>query len=312
MSNSKEKLVKDLVSAIITTYQRENQIIERALKSVLSQTYEMTEVLLIDDNREDTEKGQLLSKSIQELLLQYPSVQYFRTEEGHGAQRARNTGIQKAQGNYLAFLDDDDEWMPEKISRQVQALNENKSAGMCFTRGYRVNENFTPPYVNDFQGKDFLPLVTYQRLLRGDCIGTTSQAMICKEVFAECGGFDEKFPARQDYEMWIRISQKFEIIGVDEPLFRYHIAKGENQITKSWDRCIIGHTLLYQKYKVDIDRDRKAKFNVIFYLAYYHRRKCDSMKALCYYIQSFFVSPYSFYEKGKIKIEKLKEERKQK
>ena len=181
--------------------------------------------------------------------------------------------------------------------------------GMCFCRGWRINEAYDPPYINDFQGDAFCTEVSYKRILRGDNIGTTSQALIPKTTFEKVGEFDEKLPARQDYEMWIRIAKSLPVRGLDEHLFNYYKNGVGEQITKSWDKCIKGHTLLYQKYKTDIDADRQAKFNVIFYLAHYYMCKDDKKAMVRYYVNSFFISPVCFWKMGILKLQSIKKDR---
>lgn len=300
-----------LVTGIITTYKREIRIVKRALESILAQSYRTLEVIVVDDNRED-EASLKLSRAIADMVEDLAkttdiSIRVIKTENGkHGAQAARNTGIHNAKGSYLAFLDDDDEWLPEKIEKQMKLLEKRSDAGMCFTRGYRINEAFNPPYINDFQGDAFKSEVSYIELLRGDCIGTTTQALIPKTTFEKVGEFDEKLPARQDYEMWIRIASQFPIVGVDEPLFNYYKNGVGEQITHNWDKCIEGHTILYNKYKKDIDADRGAKFNVIFYLAHYYMCKGDKINMIKYYVKAFFIKPGEFWNKGVLKLKAMK------
>lgn len=306
--------MSELVTAIITTYKRPMDIVERAIDSVLAQDYKNLELIIVDDNREDEEGlsfshmlAQVVERKIEEGKVN--RVMLTKTESSkHGGQAARNTGIHLSNGSLLAFLDDDDEWMDSKISKQVECLSKHPEAGMCYTGGLRINQNYNPPYINEFHGEGVHEKVGYMQLLRGDCIGTTSQAMIRKETFAKVGEFDEALPARQDYEMWIRIARDFPIVGVDEPLFKYYWSKNnsQGQITKNWDKCIEGHTLLYNKYKKDIDNDRAAKFNVIFYLAHYNMQKGDKFKMLAYYAKAFFTSPVLFWEKGLMKLELMK------
>jgi len=308
------------VSAVITTCRRKIHIVERALNSVLAQTCPPVEVILVDDNRDD-EEGRQLSAALLSLVEKLSAGEAAKGEGGipiikvktqdgkHGAQAARNTGIHRSKGELIAFLDDDDEWLPEKLKLQRELLLKRPDAGMCFCRGYRVNQAFDPPYVNDFQGAAFKEEVTYSELLRGDCIGTTSQAMVRRSVFEKVGDFDEELPARQDYEMWIRIAGDFPIVGCPEYLFNYYKNGVGVQITKNWDNCIKGHSVIYRKYKKDIDSDPAAKFNVIFYMAHYHMCKGDKAGMIKYYIQSFFINPAEFWKKGVLKLKTMKKER---
>lgn len=286
-----------LVSVVITTFQRKQDVVIKAVKSVLAQTYSNFELILVDDNRGENS----YTEQIRSITNVDDRIVYTRTHLTHGAQAARNKGIQESKGKYVAFLDDDDDWLPQKLEKQVALMEKESNAGMCFCRGYRVNNCFQPPVVDEIHQGNFYTEVFYDQLLRGDCIGSTSQALIRRDVFESCGNFDESLPARQDYEMWIRISRNFRLVGVDECLFRHHLYPGE-QISKQWKKCVEGHTRLYEKYKEDIDRDHKAKFNVIFYLAHYHAVGHQWRKSIQLYIKSFFVSPICFWEKGVIKL----------
>lgn len=302
-----------LITAVITTYKRELNILKRAVDSVTAQTYRPLELIIVDDNRESEAA---LSAEIREMVEEVKrafaedalfSVEVYATEgKKHGAQPARNTGIHNSKGEILAFLDDDDEWLEEKLAEQYAVLEKNPDAGMCYCEGYRVNENYDPPFVNLFHGDCQQESITYRELLRGDIIGTTSQAMIRRSAFEKVGEFDERLPARQDYEMWIRIARDFPIVASVKPLFRYHISKSENQITKNWDSCITGHTLLYEKYKKDIDSDARSKFNVVFFLAHYYYFKGDKFKGIMLYLKSFFIRPLSFWDMFVIKLRLIK------
>lgn len=315
--------MKKKISAIITTYKRERHIVERAVRSVLIQDYRPLELVVVDDNREDAEgteySGQLedlCSRSGLDALLDGGAagtdveVRLVRTSGGrHGAQAARNTGIEQSGGDVLAFLDDDDEWLEGKLTLQAKLLEEHPDAGMIFCRGWRVDHAYDPPYVNDFQGRAFRSRVRYMDLLRGDCIGTTSQAMIPRSTFDRVGMFDEELPARQDYEMWIRIARSLPVYGSTRHLFRYHKNEEGEQITRSWERCIRGHLLLYKKYKKDIDSDKAARFNVIFYLAHYHMSRGDRRRMVKYYLKALCTSPVEFFKKGMLKLESIQKDR---
>ncbi len=300
-----------LITAVITTYKREKDIVERALRSALSQNYRPLEVIVVDDNRDDEEgraASAVLKDLVDELSGAFPGIPLTlcSTYEGrHGAQAARNTGIKNARGFYIAFLDDDDEWLPGKLEKQSVILEKHPECGMCFCRGWKIDESVNPPVKEDYQGEEFRSTVSYRMLLRGDCIGTTSQAMIPAAVFDRVGLFDERLPARQDYEMWIRIARAMPIAGCSAHLFRIFKNGGREQISRNWDNCIKGHILLYRKYKKDIDSDRRAKFNVAFYLAHYHMCKGDKKRMVRLYARSFFISPVCFWGKFRIKLSEI-------
>ena len=300
-----------LVSCVITSYKRDKETVGRALKSVLQQTYSPIEVFIIDDNR--GEGAEEYSRGLSELQEPSGLVSVIKTEKGNGAQRARNTGIEHSNGKYVAFLDDDDEWLPEKLETQVPILEGNPEVGLCYSRGYLINEAFDPPRVTEFKS---VKNASYEDLLRDDGIGSTTQAVIPRSVFDKVGMFDESFPARQDYEMWIRISKSYKTAGSDKCLYKYHKNKGTGQVSHKWKNCLKGHELIYEKYREDIDKDRDAKFNVVFHVAHYLNEGANAkkdpalkLKAVLKYIEAFFTSPSKFLLQGKYRLQKIKRNR---
>lgn len=242
------------ISVIITSYKRNYDIVERAINSVLNQTYPIFEILLIDDNGENS----IYSSKLSLISNNYEKVLYVNKFKNVGACAARNIGISMAKGDLIAFLDDDDEWLPNKIEKQVKIFDENNSSlGMVFCSGYVKNTMTGECY--DYYNCTSIPNPSFSYLLRYDCIGSTSQALIRKDVFELVGGFWEKLPARQDYEMWIRISQQFSILGTNEKLFIYYVHSSE-QITKGKKNAFIGNWFLFKRYKKYYRKDIVARF----------------------------------------------------
>ncbi len=303
---------RPLVTCVITSYKRDKETVGRALRSVLAQTYSPFEVFIIDDNR--GEGAEEYSRGLSELGELSDLVSVIKTERGYGAQRARNTGIEHSNGKYVAFLDDDDEWLPEKLEIQIPILESDPEVGLCYSRGYLINEAFDPPRISEFKS---VKNATYEDLLKDDGIGSTTQAVIPKAVFDKVGMFDESFPARQDYEMWIRISRSFKTAGSDKCLYKYHKAKGTGQVSHKWKNCLKGHKLIYEKYKADIDKIRDARFNVVFHVAHYLNEGAKAekdpglrLKAVLKYIEAFFTSPSQFLIQGQYRLQKMKRNRK--
>ncbi len=308
---------RPLVTCVITSYKRDKETVGRALQSVLDQTYSPIEVFIIDDNR--GEGAEDYSRGLSELGESSDLVAVIKTEGGHGAQRARNTGIGHSNGKYVAFLDDDDEWLPEKLEKQVQALEDRPECAMCYTDGYRVNEKDKSGKRELIHASFFNPNLTFRELLHEDRIGSTSQAMIRRSCFDKVGLFDTDMPARQDYEMWLRISREYPIYGINEGLYLYHLKHDEGQITRDWRKSVKAHLLLGEKYRDDIRGDRDAEFNVAFHVAHYYRRGFERekkdrimllLKAVSYYIRSFFISPSFFFRQAGYMADMLKRKRK--
>lgn len=276
---------KPLVSVIITTYRREHAFLMDAIDSVRKQTYAPIEILLIDDNGKDTEFG----KENQSVFSAMNDIRYYGNEKNSGAQVSRNRGIMLSKGEYVAFLDDDDLWHPEKIEKQMK-LFEDPEIGLAFCDGY----TFLDGHFGDFGMYQQNPLfdrpVTHEMELFNDYIGSTSQAVIRKECLSKSGLFDCDMPARQDYEMWIRLTKNFKALGVGEPLFYYRIHKGE-RISASREKSFKSYRLVLQKHKADYDRFPYAKAKLIlrmFSTSFADRRY---MRAGKYFFYALVTSP---------------------
>ena len=128
-----------LVSVIIPTYNRPHTI-ERAIRSVYSQSYSNIEIVVVDDNA----KNLNARKKTSEIMKKYPRVKYIKNQKNVGGAESRNIGIRTAKGKYVAFLDDDDEFLPSKISRQValmEQMRKNKNIALvyCYLRPISVS-----------------------------------------------------------------------------------------------------------------------------------------------------------------------------
>jgi len=215
-----------LVSAIISTYKRPPEIVRRAAMSVLNQTYTDMELIIVDDSPSSYELRsdiKIMADSLGE------KVRYIQHEINQGACAARNTGLKNSKGEFVAFLDDDDEWLPEKIEKQLQLMNQNDDVALvyCGRYTYVVSKDETiEQKLKYYKGKVF------DKLILNNFIGSTSFPLIRKSVLEELGGFDVKMKAAQDIELWLRIAKKYDVDYVSDPLVRYYVHEGE-QITKN-------------------------------------------------------------------------------
>lgn len=196
-----------LVSVIIPLYNRQDTI-QRAVDSVLSQSYSNIEVLVVDDGSTD--------HSI-EMLEKYHNdnrVRIFCQEYNQGANAARNRGIREAKGDYIAFHDSDDEWLPDKLEKQIKRMEYGDfQVSFCaFKRQYPKTIQIIPD-ISEQLSSDKIK----ERLKKANIVGTPT-LVIHREVVHEIGIFDEEMPRLQDYELAIRIAQKFDICFVNEVL----------------------------------------------------------------------------------------------
>lgn len=242
-----------MISVVIPTHNRKDLLI-RAIKSVQNQIFRDLEIIVVSDGSTDgTDK-------IVEKIKEYDSRIYFvNLPVTRGANVARNAGIQFAHGEWVAFLDDDDEWLSEKIEKQMQLVNTNSAIGLCYT-GVRCI------YVN--YGIDYLSVPNYQGNLRknillGNCIGTTSTVMVKKDLFKKSGLFDETLCALQDYDLWIRICQLTDIGVVTAPLINYYNYNSSGQISSNTEKYENAIEVINEKYSTLFDtlseNERKKK-----------------------------------------------------
>jgi glycosyltransferase involved in cell wall biosynthesis len=191
------------ISVVIPTFNRKNLLI-RAVNSVLCQTYKEFEIIIIDDCSDDGTT--LLPFSTED------RIRFFRLPCRSGVSSARNFGVAQAGGKWIAFLDSDDEWFPRKLELQLKWMKKNQefrivqSKEIWIRNGVRVN----PPRTHQkFQGDLFE--ASLER-----CMITPSSVFLEKGLFEECGGFDESFQACEDYDLWLRITSKYQIGLLDE------------------------------------------------------------------------------------------------
>ena len=207
------------VSVIIPTYNRSKPL-QQALSSVYAQTLLPEEVIVIDDGSTDDTKS-MIEKH-------FPSVRYIH-QRNRGVSAARNKGILLATGNWLAFLDSDDEWLPDKLHMQIQALDasENKvchSEEIWIRNGTRVNAMKKHTKRGGWIFPHCLAL----------CLMSPSSIIIHRSVFERVGVFDESLPACEDYDLWLRISALYPVLFIEEPLIKKFGGHPDQLSRKHW------------------------------------------------------------------------------
>lgn len=217
------------VSVIIPTYNRQ-QLIGRAIRSVLNQTFQDFEIVVIDDGSTDGTK---------DFITAYKDkVKYFY-QEHKGISTARNRGIVESKGEYVAFLDSDDEWVPEKLSIQVKILNENPRVGIVHNKLIILNER--GERVGTKPKKD--SGTNLQQLISEGGDFPTSSILTRSECFKKAGLFDESLPTMEDFEMWLRIAKHYDVYEFKDKCLAFsHWHEG--QITKDRIKVFYGLVLL--------------------------------------------------------------------
>ena len=192
------------VSVIIPTYNRA-ALVREAIDSVLSQTYRPFELIVVDDGSTDATGG---------ILSQYGRAITVITAVHSGPSAARNRGIRACRGDFIAFLDSDDIWLPDKLKRQMDFFRDNRDCRVCQTRevwirnGRRVNPRKKHRMYSGWIFEKCLPL----------CIVSPSSVIMHRCVLEDVGLFDESMPACEDYDLWLRIAPRYPIHLIDEEL----------------------------------------------------------------------------------------------
>lgn len=269
---------RPLISVIIPTYNRAH-LVGRAIQSVLNQTFQDFEIIVVDDGSTD---------NTEEVVRAFndPRIHYIRHKGNYGASAARNTGIRVAKGEYVAFLDSDDEWSPTKLELQVRAFRAlDDSYALVFGCIEHVDEEGVPIAI----GKLPMSHSLFHQLLRRNVLGSCSGAMIRKSVLSEVGGFDERLPARQDLDLWLRISATYNIYILPDILtIQYHHG---TQISKDICKKIHAHHLFLAKYKHFLEKNKKAYAYQLYSLGRLYLSAGNLPAAREHFIKSLLLYP---------------------
>ena len=201
------------VSAVIPTFNRGHCLL-RAINSVLAQTTPVDEIIVVDDGSDDKTYDLLVKSELLDMRGQMPNIRYLY-QENKGVSAARNLGIKEAENEYIALLDSDDAWAETKIERQAFKLEKkNFSCRITHTEeiwlkdGQRINPKKKHKKSGGFIFEKCLPL----------CCISPSSVLLHRTLFNDYGFFDEKLPACEDYDMWLRLCAFEEVLFVEEAL----------------------------------------------------------------------------------------------
>lgn len=234
-----------IISVIIPTYNY-GRFVERAVNSVLSQSYGDFEIIIVDDASSD---------ETEDIIAQYrdPRIHYIRHKFNRGLSSSRNSGIMAAKGEYLAFLDSDDTWLPEKIELQINLFNAGSNdLGIVFTG--------TKTYFIETSQTFSLPSPSYRglvlkNLLEGNNLGGgSSSVLIKKKCFDDVGLFDESLRSCEDWDMWIRIAAlnySFDFVDQELVILTIHgnnMSIDNKRMIDGYESILSKHFLLYRRY----------------------------------------------------------------
>ncbi len=252
------------ISVVIPTFNRVNRV-ARAIQSVLAQSYPPDEVIVVDDGSTDD--------TVANIKQSFPEVKLIsQANQGpQGVSRARNIGIQFATGDWLAFLDSDDEWCEHKLISQVDALTRSVSPStllptqsgyqICHTdeiwirNGRRVNPMKKHAKPDGWIFEQCLPL----------CCVSPSSVLVKKTLLESVGLFDESLPACEDYDLWLRIFSQFPVLLVAEKLLIKYGGHADQLSQKYWgmDRFRVSAIIKLLEGNNLRERDRRCAVNML-------------------------------------------------
>jgi glycosyltransferase involved in cell wall biosynthesis len=250
--------MKDLVSVVIPTYNREKTIL-RAVNSVLNQTYNNIEVIIVDDCSDDNTEFVVKEDFNNDLR-----VLFYKLEKNSGACVARNKGVQLSKGKYVAFLDSDDEYLPTKISKQVECLEDGGEL-LCATDYILFAEDGSKEYVNTQIGSSS---VVYKNLLYCNFI-TTGTLMGRRDCFVNVP-FDESLPRYQDWDLVLRLSKKYSFVFLQESTLLQYSQHISITASTSHEKTLKSLITIYNKNYEGYNSDMKA-YSQIHWLIGIHK-----------------------------------------
>lgn len=233
------------VDVIIPAYNAE-AFISLTLESVAKQTYQINQIIVVNDGSTDNTETRVL-----EFAHTYPHLKTILLNKANGGlSSARNSGIEHSTADYIAFLDADDMWAPDKLSKQMDFFSQSAwpNIGVVYCAYQLINEY---GLIIPSKSKDVItPSLrgnVYKELLLGNFIsGSGSSVLIKRAVFSEVGLFDQNLRACEDWDMWIRIAKQFQFDFINEPLVSIRVHS--NNMQKDSMRMLSAELMVLNKF----------------------------------------------------------------
>lgn len=279
------------VSILMPVYNGE-QYLSEAIESTLAQTYQNFELLIVNDGSTDN------SKAIVATYLSNPKISYFE-QQNAGVAAARNQAIRNANGKYIGFLDQDDLWLPDKLSTQIQFLDTNQEIAFVHSRqGYiqadgALIADYPKDWIADLHGNCFTELFKRNRI-------AVLTVLLRKNVIDKIGFFNETVSRVDDYELWLRICSKYPIGFQDKKLalYRCHDTNASHDYIKMEQAELNALETLYNKNKevfIFIDKNtlnnRFSKLHTEVANGFFWQKHNYSF-ALHHYLKALYFKPF--------------------
>jgi glycosyltransferase involved in cell wall biosynthesis len=269
------------VSVIIPTYNRA-EALRCALESALRQTFRNLEIVVVDDNSQDNTRQLVAS-------VQDERVRYIRHDVNKKVSAARNTGILQARGKYIAFLDDDDEWFPEKLERQLQVFQHASPGVGGVYSGALTIERTSQKTLNHIT-----PIKrgnVFEALLERNWIAPTSSVVLKRECFENAGLFDPAMSFSEDYDLWLRIAREYAFDYVEDPLVKYYV-QDNGRLSNNYATMIAGLERLMKKHGQFFKLHRRSASHRHHTLGVIHCYSQNITKARKAFAQALCLYPY--------------------
>lgn len=268
-----------LVSVIITTYKREKAMLGRAIDSVLNQTYKNHELIVVDDN-DDINISNNVKKLIEEKNeREHKDIKLVCYGKNMGLPYARNAGLKIAKGEFIAFLDDDDQWLDRKLELQINKFNQcSEGTGIVYCSAIVEKDNETKIRKAQYRGD------INDKLIYGNLIGSPSFSLIKRECFDFAGGFDEdkRLKAKEDHDLWLRICKRYKVDYVDQPLAIYDAHSGD-KMSLRYGNFLEAELYFFEKHKEEFIHFPDSFSHRLAVIGEYYYRLHDLDNARRYY-----------------------------
>jgi glycosyltransferase involved in cell wall biosynthesis len=270
------------VDVIIPTYNRA-EFLRSAIASVLNQTYRNFDIIVVDDASQDHSAEVVRS-------FEDTRIRYMRHELNKGEAAARNTGVMSSGADLVTFLDDDDEWLPDKLRKQVALLEKSDEVVGVVYVGYMAIDRTTGKIVErkvpEKEGD-----IHYSMTIE-NVIGGPSNVLLKRACFEKVGLFDEKIHYGLDYDMWIRVSKEFHFQYIGDALVKYF--HHEMQVSRNLEIVANGWEALLTKWHHFFAQNRKAYGRHYINLGQLHSDRKDLKRASKAFLRGTKIYPYEF------------------
>lgn len=269
-------MIEKMVSVIITTYRATGRLVQ-AIESVLNQTYTKFELIVVDDNNPNSEARSFTQK-IMDKYLSNGLVKYIKHTSNKNGAAARNTGINASQGEFIAFLDDDDIYYPERLRKFVEVLENNREIVAVYS-SVDLYEQDKKVGVREAVIEGY---IWKELLLNEGLLGTGSNLFLRKGIVQAVDGFDERFLRYQDVEFMLRVCEKGKIAVIPETLVRKNL---ETTNLPTYEKYYENKQLIFHKFSYlinQLNEEEQKRFYGIHYETLFSSALASCKRAYIY------------------------------